>query len=195
MRIQKALTFFAAAIFAIGVLAGRVEAAPIIYVDPATTFANVGDTIDVDLFLDNTGGGPVGGFSLFLDFSDSKLQGSGFTSDPDSNFTGGVDLSVFGPGGTAVLDMFFFGTPIAAQPAVFRLARVSFLALTDGFSPLDLSGAIVSNQDGTQFQTASTRDGRVCIGGPCPTVVPEPGLLALATAAAAAFGVRRRAKR
>ena len=162
------------------------------YVNPADTLVNAGDPFDVDIFVDNTGGGPLGGYSGFLDFDDTLLQGVDFVNDPDSNFSDLFDLSGgFGAGGTALLDLFVFGEPIAAQPAVFRLATVSFIALVDGVSKLNLSGVVLSNEDGSESITPQTTDGRVCIGGPCP-VVPEPGLLALATAAAAAFGLRRR---
>jgi hypothetical protein len=195
MSIKKALTIFAVVIFAATGIAARAEAVPIVYVDPADTLVNVGDPVDVDIFVDNSGGGPLGGFSLFLDFNDTLLQGISFLNDPDANFSGTIDLSGgFGAGGTSPLDLFFFGDPIAAQPAVFRLARVSFTALVDGVSPLDLNAVVLSNEDGTQSITPQARDGRVCIGGPCPAV-PEPGLLALLTTAAAAFGLRRRVNR
>jgi hypothetical protein len=188
--IKRVISISAVVIMTALGFAARAGAAPIVSIDPTDTLVNAGDVFSVDIVVDNTGGGLLGGFSAILFFNDTLLQGDSFVTDPDSNFTDGVDLSLGFIGlGTSPLDLFFFGAPIAGQPTSFRLATVSFTALVDGVSPLHLSGLVLSNEDGSQSITATAKNGQVCIGGPCP--VPEPGLLVLISTAAAVFGVRR----
>jgi hypothetical protein len=193
--IHRILRVLVVAAVATAGLVARAEGAIIVSVSPTEQTANVGDDVFVDILVSGLTG-PIGGFSAVLSFDDTILTGVNYTIDPDSNFDcatpGLCDASFgFGPGGGSPLDLFYAADPIAGQPTAFRLARIEFDAAANGVSPLTLSGVVLSSSPGNDDIFADQiNNGRVCVGGPCPTA-PEPTTFALFGAAAAAFGLRR----
>ena len=189
--ISRVLRVFAVTLVIGTGLVARAEAIPVVSVEPSSQTANVGDMVSVDILISGLSV-PVGGFSFLLDFVDTILSGVSFTLDPDNTFTGLADFSPGFTGGTGTpLDVLAAGTGNGA--ASFRLANVQFLAIANGVSPLKLSNVDISDINGNSLVPVGAVSGRVCVGGPCP--VPEPGLLSLLGAGAAALAMRYRRSR
>jgi hypothetical protein len=188
---------------------GRADAAAIVFIDPASQEVPSGADPILALIKVKDLVEPVGGFEIHLAFDPTILEGVSYVNDPDLKMSicGFCELSLgFGAFGPGTLDLFVIGDPLAnaavlaaAQgpfPAVLTLASLAFRAVGDGVSPLTLTLAELSNADGTSLlRTGPPIHGRVCVGGPCPTAVPEPGLLALFSTGVAVFAVRRRSRR
>ncbi len=175
------------------------EAAPIISVAPPTQIAAIGDTVSIDIMVSGLTE-PVGAYYVNLLFDNSIVSGTSFTNDPDGKLGPfGEDFSFAFSGGS--LDLFYVADVAweaadlsAAQGASFRLASVSFTALANGRSPFTLDAVDLSDADGESLLVSSTRNGEVCVGGPCPNDVPEPGVMLLVLSGVASI-VARRARR
>ena len=199
--IQKILrTLALAAIVAVGI-GGTAEAIPIVSVTPSHTDAAVGDTVSIDIVVSGLAAGErVGGFSFLLAFDSSILKGTSYPVDPDSKMSPGFELPPvgFGAGGASPLETFYVaaaGADLSGQGTGFRLATISFSAIAAGLSRLTLinpDGAVVLSDSRGQELPSELRSGTVCVGGASACTVPEPGLLALLGAGAAALAIRRR---
>ena len=203
--VKKLFRILTVALALTGAFAAQTEAA-IISVSPATQGGNVGDTITADIIVSGLAAGEsVGGVSFLLSFNGAVLSGFSYAVDPDDKMGNELDFSFGFTGGTgSPLDVLFVAeggldhTALKAmQGAGFRVATVSFTAIANGFSGLNLaaagpSGEFISDADGFPIG-AQAVNGSVCIGGTCPAA-PEPGLLALLGAGLSAIAVRRKAR-
>lgn len=195
----------AAALLALAIVA-RADAAPIVSFNPASQDATIGDTVSVDIVVSGLTEA-LGGFSLFLNFNDNVLAGTGVsfnsTAFPGGCFSLLSPCFSFGGGGSGPLDIYFVaeddpGTLTTAQTPLlpaFTLATITFDAIDNGLSQLRLADVVLSDVDGFEIDGVQTVIGRVCVGGNCNNNVPEPGLLALFGAGLSALVVRRRARR
>ena len=188
-----------------GAIAVQTEAA-IISISPSSQTVNIGDTVTADIIVSGLAADEsVGGVSLELAFNDSILSGFSYTVDPDDKMGAEDDFSFGFTGGTgSPLDLFFVAEAgldhaalTAMQGAGFRVASVSFTAIANGLSGLNMSptgpgGAFLSDADGFTIPTQAV-NGSVCVGGNCPAA-PEPGLIALLGAGLSAIAVRRKAR-
>lgn len=204
-RINRTLRLLAVAAASLGTLLSTAPAQAItVSISPATQNVAVGDPASIDIVVSGLTqpGDAVGGFYLLLAFNDTFLSGVDFDLDPDGRmgaFDGANDFSLGFVGGT--LDLFYVAnasedqTSLAAlQGASFTLARVFFLGLAPGLSPL-LLGAELSMWDGsTLIQGVEAEDGEICVGdaGNCVRAVPEPGTLVLVSLGMLGMGLARR---
>jgi hypothetical protein len=164
----------------------------------------------------------VGGASFNLAFDDTILTGQSFTLDPDgvmSNLANPIidGGSGFGPGGASAFSAFFIASydalSLPAQPDTFRLATLTFLGKTPGFSNLTLQfvpvGAPLSDQNGIDLPAIAV-NGCVLVTpqevpsvvnnvdavavDPCPNAaaVPEPATFGLLAGGLAMLARRRR---
>lgn len=205
-RINRTLRLLAVAAASLGTLLSTAPAQAItVSISPATQNVAVGDPASIDIVVSGLTqpGDAVGGFYLLLAFNDTFLSGVDFDLDPDGRmgaFDGANDFSLGFVGGT--LDLFYVAnasedqTSLAAsQGASFTLARVSFLGLAPGLSPLLLGAAELSMSDGsTLIQGVEAEDGEICVvdAGNCVRAVPEPGTLVLVSLGMLGMGLARR---
>ncbi len=184
----------------------QVEAAPVVFLAPASSTTTVGGHALVDIMvsgLDTSTPEPVGGFSLTLGFNNTLVTGFGFVNDPDAKMGAlPLDLSLGFSGGS--LDLFFVADVTetqaslsASEGASFRLASLDFLGAVNGVSPLTLSNVVLSNWDGTAtLDGVTARNGEICVadrGQTCQALpVPEPASLLLVAAALGALTMGRR---
>jgi hypothetical protein len=173
-----------------GGFVARAEAIPIISINPSSTAVTAGNSVSVDIVLSNLGE-VTGGFFLVMSFDNTLLSGTGYSSGAALGST--LDFGAGFSGGTVDLDFVSLESTATLAglqgpfPSSIILGTVNFDAIADGTANFGVDAVDVSNGDGTALIP-------VCIDGHCPTV-PEPGLMALLGAAAATYGVRRRASR
>lgn len=208
-NIYRTLCSWAAMAVAGTTFVSWVQAAPVVYISPASQDVAVAGTAMVDIWVKDLSE-PVGGVSLTLSFDDSLLSGLSYTVDPNDGMGTALDLLSndfsfgFGTPGAGDLDLFFVAdiseteaSLAGKQGTSFMLAQVSFTGLANGLSPLTLSNVVLSNWDGSEdLPDVTSRNGSICVGGNCNTV-PEPssyGLAAIALLAAGAAGRSRRRK-
>ena len=216
--ISQKLRRIALAALAATAFLSQAHAAPVVSISPATQTIGVGGTATVDIIVSGLTqpADAVGGFSLTLDFNDTFLSGISFLNDPDGlmglvpldlscGFSGGpitVPCTV-GLTGISPLDLFFVAdfaateaTLAAAQGTGFTLARVRFLGLADGISPLTLKNVVLSEWDGlTRIGGVTPRNGDICVGPNCAgTPIPEPASMLLVAAAFGALALSRKRK-
>jgi hypothetical protein len=183
---RRALTL-AALVSALTV--GRVDATPIISINPSTQNATVGGTVTVDIEVSNLGANEaVGGVSLQLAFDNAIFDGLSFTIDPDAAMGFALDPvfndfgSGFAAGNNSPFTAYFladvtldtFAELKALQGTGFTLATVSFTAvgasvpnfslLTIGLVPNTGGSAFLSTFDGQTPLAATTQNGQVCVG-------------------------------
>jgi hypothetical protein len=212
---QMVKRVLAAAILAVVWIAQPAQAATI-RIDPVTQGANVGDTVTADILVDLGPNEAVGGVSLLLSFNSAILKGTGFTQDPDAKMGFALDPvsndfgSGFGAGGASPLDLFFlsdislptFADLKPLQGTGFRVATVSFLALTPGLSPLTISaeragGGLLSDALGNALLITQVGNGSVCVAGDTcvqQSPIPEPATLSLIGTGIGVLVARRRRK-
>ncbi len=189
------------------VFAGRAEAAAITII-PNTVIANVGDTIDFDIFVSLGPLEAVGGVDLRITATDAIILDAVAGSvvvDPDNAM--GAELD-FGSGfGINFVEFVYLAedyfpldqfTELKADQGLgFRIGRFSLLAVAEGVSELNFStlGGYLSDENGDELLGTTVDNGLVCIGtafaARCQQV-PEPGLLSLFAAGLVTAAVRRR---
>lgn len=204
--ISRTLRALAVTVLAATVLVSQAMADPIVRIMPASQTIGVGGLATVDIIVSGLTD-PTGGFSLILHYDNTILSGQSYTNDPDARM-GEFPLDLSGGfigGGVLILDLFFVADPAqteaslaALQGGSFTLATVSFMGLLDGLSLLTLSDVTLSTWDGAATLAGVTsQNGAVCVssaGGPCASVVPEPGTLLLLSGALGALALVRRRK-
>lgn len=196
---RTARRVLAATALAVTTLLSQAVAQPVVSIVPADQTINVGDPVSIDIIVSGLTD-PVGGFSLLLTFLDSIVSGTVYVNDPGVRMgVDPLDLSLGFLGGSgSPLDLFFVADPLeteaslaASEGASFTLARVSFMGLANGLSPVQLSNVVLSNWNGTETLAGVTsRNGRICVGGEC--AVPEPATILLLAAALGALALSRR---
>ena len=186
------------------VFAGRAEAAAITII-PNTVIANVGDTIDFDIFVSLGPLEAVGGVDLRVTLTNLILDDVSFVVDPDNAM--GAELD-FGSGfGANFVEFVYLAEdyfPLnqftelkADQGAGFRIGRFTLLAQLEGVTALNFStlGGYLSDENGDELLGTTVDNGLVCVGtafaAQCQQV-PEPGLLSLFAAGLVTAAVRRR---
>ncbi len=204
------------AAFGLVAMGARAEAA-LITLSPSAQSVNVGGSVSVDIMVGLGDLESVGGASLSLSFNNAILNGTGSTNDPDAKMglaqceieaAGDPDnepfcefSNFFSAGGTSPYELDFLANDEldavalkALQGASFRLATLTFLALSPGTSALTFStlGIYLTDPDGNPLSTQAT-DGSVTVNGtdPGPAPVPEPATFALFGAGAAVILARR----
>jgi PEP-CTERM motif len=199
-RINRTLRLLAVSAVALGTLLSTAPAQAItVYINPATQTIGTGGTASIDIIVSDLSAA-VGGFALTLDFNDAFVSGTDFTNDPDGTM-GALPLDLSGGFSGSSLDLYFLadageteGSLGASQGSTFTLARVSFLGVAHGLSPLTLSNVVLSNWDGTEtLAGVESVNGEICVGeGGCERAVPEPGTLALLSLGMLGMGLARR---
>jgi hypothetical protein len=202
--VTKVFRVLALAVMVAAAAVAQAEAATI-SISPASQTVAIGDTVTADILVSGLAAGEsVGGLSLLLSFSEAILSGFSYVADPDAKMgvaaCGFCDFSFgFDGGSGSPLDLFFIADPAldhaalkALQGDSFRLATISFMAMANGLSGLNMSSVVLSDATGVNQIPTTTANGSVCVGGVCNA--PEPGLLSLLVAGLAAMGVRRRAR-
>jgi hypothetical protein len=177
--------------------ATRVEAVPVLSIQPGSQIVNVGDTVTVDVWISDLAES-IGAFDIDVEFNSGILTGDSFAIDPDvpQNFENDFDgtLSLGFSGG--LVNLYESGDPAGANLALenFRLASITFTAANLGRSPVSFDFINLSNEQGTLLLGAQSTNGEICVVAvgedTCPPV-PEPGLLGLLGAGAAAFAARQ----
>jgi hypothetical protein len=193
MTMTRMWSIAAGMVVACGLAGSPVMAAPIVYVSPTQQDATAGDPVFVDIEVAGLTEA-TGGFSFFVSFNGAVLQAVNYTVGAGlgavTDFSGPVV-----PGGPFDLYVFSIEDPAdlpALQGASFTLARLEFLAVANGLSPVTLSNVELSNADGSAtLDLDGVRNGSVCVGGNC--VVPEPGSMTLLAIGALAAACRARA--
>ena len=161
---------------------------------PAGTSADVGDIVTIDIVASGLGAPAsapsLGTYDLTLGFDPLVV------SFVDVEWGSGLDVLGLGSirdllPGLDVLDIFELSLDSAAdldllQPSSFLLARLRFLAIGEGSSPLLLSANALSDAGGGDIP-ADTQDGRIRVPEPLSGV-----LLLLGVASARVRAVRRR---
>lgn len=201
--ISRTLRVLAATALAGTLMLSQAVAGPTVSIVPSNQTIAVGGNALIDIIVSGLTD-PTGGFQLTLHYDNTILDGQSYTNDPDGKMGADpLDLSLgFTGGGVLVLDLFFVADQseteaslALSEGASFTLASVSFKGLMNGLSPLTLSGVVLSNWDGTQdLAGVQSENGRVCVGGNCPLVVPEPATLLLLSGALGALAIFRRRK-
>lgn len=182
-------------------VASSAAAAPIITVVPGTQNVGVGDTLSVDVVVTDLWE-PLRGFRVVLTFDSTVLSGVSFTYGSEWSSAGGLEFLPIGgafvtPGSFQVLRTTSETTPVLPNSSgQLTLLRLTFSALAEGLSPLDLyfgSGGPtteLAGPSGTTIGGVTGANGSVCVGE-CSSV-PEPGSLALAAAGLVGVALRRR---
>jgi len=181
--------------------ATRAEAIPVVYIDPSSQIAEVGDAVSFDVWIKDLTES-IGAFDIDIVGDPTVLDGVGFTLDPDNNFdpdTGGLLAGGFFANGVNLAES---GDPVGnnAALAAFRLARVDLTAVGLGLSPLTFDFVNLSNALGTDLVDFNIQNGSVCVvqdrtaplPAYCTAQAPEPGLIALLGAGLAGALYRRR---
>jgi len=197
--IRAARVLALAAMVAAGAAASG-EAAPIVSIAPPTQTAVGGDTVSVDIVVSGLTD-PIGAYYLSVLFNNSILAGASYTNDPSGKLGPlGEDFSFGFSGGS--LDLFYVADASwepadlsGAQGASFVLASISFTALANGRSGITLDAVDLSDAAGDTLLASSGRNGEVCVGGPCPGDVPEPGYMVLVLSGVASLVAHRRVAR
>jgi hypothetical protein len=199
--INRKLRGLALAALAAAAFLSQAEAAPVVSVSPATQTIGVGDPATVNIIVSGLTQA-LGGFSFILGFNNAILSSTGYTPNPD-NLMGvfPLDLSLGFTGGS--LDVFYIADEFATeadlaagQGASFTLATVGFKGLTEGLSPLTLTGVALSNfTGGATIAGVGVQNGEICVnnaGARCAAEIPEPTTMLLVATALGTLAWRRR---
>lgn len=167
---------------------GPARAAVITFL-PAESHIEVGDTVNVEMWISELGDEILSAFDINLLFDDAVVLNNQMTHNvalqwgPDSVF----GPSVFGPGNTDVIDFTFTDDLVLAemQANEFVVLTFGFVGMADGFTnlTLGLDPDFERNFVGLNAESLEMDIGTACISvgtGVCGgTSVPEPGTLAL----------------
>lgn len=204
MRNYFGARFAALAVLGLVALGARAEAATI-SLNPANSVVDVLDLVSIDIMIGLGQGEVVGGANVDLTFNPAIVGGFGADNDPDVIFDsdacpsdpGFCDFSTgFGAGVYNVnllADLALDEATLAGlQGALFRLATITFVALSPGISLLDLVNVQLSNFEGDELLVTSTEGGSITVRDvEDPAPIPEPGTIALFGAGAAVLLARR----
>ena len=222
MRKISGTRVFALAVLAV-FFAAKTEAATI-SVSPAFQNPAVGGSASVDIVVGLAAGEELGGIQFDLAFNSAILSGVSYSLDPSSEmgfatcqaeaagdpFEPACDFSFgFNGGAGSPLNVVFLANDElneaqleALQGASVIVARVNFLAMAAGLSPLTLQNVVLSDWTGfDNLNITQTNNGSVCVGNancevqpPQPGEIPEPGTLTLLGLGGSALLARRRRK-
>ncbi len=146
-------------------------------VQPAALSIGLGDNFSVDVAVDSVSG--LGAYQFTLVFDPNIVA---FSSVSNGFFLGSSGRVVFCDSPRLTLNSVRFacvtlGPTPPAPSGSGVLARVTFLAIGAGTSPLDLQNVILADIDGNQIPAAD-QDGSVTVligPTPTPTITPTPG--------------------
>lgn len=157
---------------------------------PAESHIEVGDTVNVEMWISELDDEILSAFDINLLFDDAVVLNNGVTHNVAMQWD--FDNSVFGPsvfdaGNTEVIDFTFDDDATVAemQANEFLVLTFRFLGMADGFSNLALGPDpdFERNFVGRDSASLEMEIGTACISvgtGVCGgTSVPEPGTLAL----------------
>lgn len=200
MKSRKLTTLALAAVaVAAGAFASQAQAAAVISIVPSALTINIGDPLSVDIFVSGLTQS-LGGYSFDVNWDGGRLGFLSGVVNPD-NRMGAVpfDLSLGLSGASYGFDvladgLITDGALFAAQGsgASFRLGTLSLSGIGNGFASIALSGFSLSNYDGSAAIPSSAEGARVCVGGNCTNVIPEPTTPLLVMAALGALALIRK---
>jgi hypothetical protein len=169
--------------------------------EPVASSATVGSLLDLRFVISGLGSGAAPSLSAFeVDIAfDGDILAFEQVTFGDPALGDQLDLSGFGslteavPGpGVVTLIGISVDDPIdldASQADTFVVATLVFRAVGAGLAPVDISRAILGDAAGTELPSLMTPPATVEVTG---IAVPEPALLWLTLAGAAAFASKRR---
>lgn len=160
--------------------------------NPATSWIDVGDPIDISIAISGLENENLSTFDLNINYDaailsfDKYVLGSGLGD--LSNPMEAEDWSLGGGGGTVHLSEISLLLDFSWQHDSFTLATVSFTGISMGTSPLQFSNVILGDEWGNEL-SATLADGSV-------NVVPVPTtILLMGSGIAGVLGLRKRFKR
>ena len=172
-RLSTALILTLVALLALGAFAYAQGNAKV-SVSPATQSVEAGQQAVVQVMIEDVSG--LYGAEVHLTFDPTLLQVSTLTSGTSLDPASGSVVSNY-DNAAGTID--YAITLLAPAPAVDGsgvLCEVTFDTLTDGTSPVAISGAILADATGAQIP-AATNDGEVVVT--VPPDIPEAGTLLL----------------
>jgi hypothetical protein len=151
-----------------------------LFIDPATSNINVGDSVNVDIRVSGLENKDLAAFDFFLEYDDSVLDFDSYLFGDSLGDIRNGDAEDWSMGdlgnGTLHFSELSWLWDLTFQPSEFVLASLTFSGTGAGDSLLSLSGAVLGDTWGSSL-SADISNGMIGVASNEP--VPEPASLLL----------------